>query len=488
MKVVLFHPRVENSFRASYAPLGIMSIATYLNKNGHNAIICDRYFETDKIETTLKKHNPDIIGVSITSHSFINDAIIISKAANKMGIPVVWGGSLPSAISFEALSSGFVDYVSYNEGEETWLDIANAFDAGKAFNDIEGLGFLQDGELIRNEDREFIDLAKLPDIDWTLVNPKNYFQKSYGYSRMLCTYLSKGCTGKCKYCYNPRFHRSTRRCRPIEQVIREMRFLVEEYGADGFDFTDDLMFSNRKEVLSFCNALLDSKLNICWSGYLSFGVLDALEDFELMYKAGCRSMIFGVESASEKILKSVNKAVRLGKVKTNVDLCLKAGIVPIVMFIIGLPDEDEEDLKASLKLAKELKGASVGYGYFTPLPGTEAYEELVRRKKMKPLTTLEEHAAVKETEKLLVNVTNVKTVDLITIRKYIRLRGIFTKTGDSMSEQLLKVILGAVKPMFDRGFVHFVRGSFSAVFNVLRTFTIFFHPKIRKKYGLYFHK
>lgn len=488
MKAVLFHPRIENSFRASYAPLGIMSIATYLNANGHEAVICDRFFETDKIETTLKKHSPDMVGVSITSHSFISDAIVISKAANKMGIPVVWGGSLSSAISFEALKSGFVDYVSYNEGEETWLEMANAFDAGNSFEKVKGLGFLRNGELVRTEDRDFVDLSRLPDLDWTLVTPENYFQKSYGYNKMLCTYLSKGCTGRCAYCYNPEFHRSTRRCRPLEQVIREMRLLVEKYGADGFDFTDDLMFANRNEVVDFCNALIDGKLNICWSGYLSFGILNDLKDYELMYKAGCRSMIFGVESGSEKILRSVNKSVRLEKVKNNVVLCLKAGIVPITMFIIGLPGEDEEDIRASLELAKSLKGASVGYGYFTPLPGTKAYRNLVAEGKMKPLTTLEEHAAVRETEKLLVNVTNVKTVELITVRKYIRLRGIFTKTGNSMKEQLLKVILSTCKSMFDRGFVHFLRGGFNAVFNVLRTFTIFFHPKIRKKYGLYFKK
>lgn len=488
MKAVFFHPRVENSFKSSYAPLGIMSIATYLNANRHTAIICDRYFETCKVETTLKKHNPDIIGVSITSHSFLKDAIVISKAANKLNIPVVWGGALSSAIPEEALKSGLVDYISFNEGEQTWLEMANAFDEGKAFDDIKGIGYLKDGKLINTGLRDFIDLSTLPDLDWNLVNPQNYFQKSYGYDRMLGTYLSKGCTGRCAYCYNPGFHRSSRRCRPLEQVIREMKYLKEKFGADGFDFTDDLMFANRNEVVNFCNAIIDAELDICWSGYLSFGILNNLEDFELMYKAGCRSMIYGVESASQKVLKSVNKVVHLDKVKSNVGNCLKAGIIPITMFIIGLPGEDAEDIKTSLDFAKELKGAAVACGYFTPLPGTKSYIDLVNNGKMKPLTTLEEHAAVSETEKLLVNVTNVKTIELITVRKFIRLRGLITKPGDSMKDQFLKVILSAVKPMFDRGIIHFIRGGFNAVFNVLRTFTIFLHPKIRKKYGLYFTK
>lgn len=488
MKAVLFYPRIENSFRASYPPLGIMSIATFLNANGHEAVICDRFFENDSVENILKKHNPDIIGVSIMSHTFLDDAIVISKAASACGVPVVWGGLLPTAISREILVSGFVDYVSLNEGELTWLEMAQAFDSGLSFENIKGLAYLRNGEYVRTEDRDFIDLSVLPTPDWTLINPKNYFQKSYGYSRMLSTYLSKGCTGKCAYCYNPNFHRSTRRCRPLKQVVEEMKHLKETYGADGFDFTDDLMFSTRDEVLNFCNALIDNDLNICWSGYLSVGVVNTAEDYALMYKSGCRSMIYGVESGSQRVLKSVNKYVNYDKAKENIKLCAESGIVPIVMFIIGFPGETEEDIRASVKLTKELECATVAYGYFTPIPGTKSYIDLVESKKMIPPSTLEEHAAVRETEKLFANVTEVDTIDIITVRRYIRLRGLFRKAGNSAEEQASKVFLSTAKAWMGRGAVHFIRSSFNAVFNVVRTFTIFLHPKIRKKYGLYFTK
>ncbi len=489
MKTILFHPRIENSFRASYAPLGIMSIATYLNANGHKAVIIDRFFSKEKIEHVLEMHKPDMIGVSITSHSFINDAIVISKAANAMKIPVVWGGALSSAISEEALKSGYVDYVCFDEGEFTWLEMSDAFDKGETFEDIKGLGYIKNGKCVCTERREFIDLSVLPNIDWNLVKPERYLQRSYGYSRMLNTYMSKGCSGKCAYCYNTVFHRSTRRCRPLNQVISEMRYLVENYGADGFDFTDDLMFANKKEVYDFCNAIIESNLNICWSGYLSFGIINELSDYELMYKSGCRSMIFGVESGSEKMLKSVNKKVQLDKVKSNVDSCVKAGIVPITMFIIGFPDEDEEDIKASITLAKSLnRGAAVCYSYFTPLPGTKLYCDLISCGKMSPQTTLEDLAKVQETEKLLINATKVPDIDLIVVKRFIRLRGVFNKTGNSRSEQLTKVFLSTAKSWLGRGMVHFLGSFFNSVFNMLSTLTIFLHPKIRKKYGLYFNK
>lgn len=422
------------------------------------------------------------------AHSFIKDAMFISKIAKTVDVPVVWGGSIPSAIAYECLSSGLVDYISFNEGEITWVEMGDRFDAGRSFEDVKGLGFLKNGKLIYTGEREFIDLSTMPDLDWELVDVTRYFQKSYGYERMLNTYLSKGCYGRCAYCYNPEFNHSTRRCRPLSQVIREMKYLKETYGADGFDFTDDAMFVSRKEVMEFCDALKEADMDIFWSGYLSVGTINTYEDYKTMYDSGCRSMIFGVESGSERVLKSVNKNVKLDKVVSNLDACQKAGIVPIAMFIVGLPGENEEDLKASVTLSKKLKGSAVVWGYFAPLPGTRSYRDLVACGKIPKTRTLEEFAEIKETENLVINATNIKDIDLITVRKYIRLRGIFTKTGGSANEQITKVILPTVKSWFSRGVKNFFSSSFNAIYNVARTFTIFFHPKIRKKYGLYFTK
>lgn len=488
MKAVLFYPRIEDSFRVSYPPLGIMSIATYLNANGHKAIICDRFFETDSVKDVLKKHNPDVIGVSVISFAFIKDAIHISKEAKAMGIPVIWGGIMPSTIPEETLGSGHVDYISFNEGEYTWLEMANAFDEGKAFDGIDGLGYIRNGKYIRTPDREFIDLATLPGIDWTLVKPENYFQTSYGYEKMLSTYLSKGCFGNCTYCYNPEFHCSTRRQRPIEQVIDEMRYLVEKHGAGGFDFTDDLMFLDRNQVMDFCKTMVDSGLNTCWSGYLRVGIINDAEDYKTMYDSGCRCMIYGVESGSERILRSVNKKTPLDKIVSNITCCLEAGIVPIVMFMIGFPDETADDLRATVTLAKQIEGAVVAFGCFTPLPGTAIQRELVKSGKFVPPKTLEEYSKVTFADDVTVNATEVSTLELMTIRKFFRLRGIFAKSGDSSGEQFFKVLANTLKSMSSRGIGHFLRSGFYTAFSLMNTFTIFFHPKIRKKYGLYFKK
>lgn len=488
MKTVLFYPRIENSFRSSYAPLGILSIATYLNANGHNAVVWDRFFESDSIDKVLKEHSPDVIGISVISHTFLDDAILISKAAKSRDITVIWGGSFATTIDKVILDSGLADFVSLNEGEYTWLEIADNFDSGKDYSDIDGLSYISDGRYVRNPDRAFLDLESLPELDWSLIEPKRYFQKTYGFNRMISMYFSKGCPGRCTYCYNPGFHHSTRRKRNPESVFNEMNTLVTKYGADGFDFTDDVLFSNRQEAVDFCNSLAERNMNICWSGYLRVGILNTLEDFQMLYKSGCRSLIFGIESGSPRILKNVNKHVALDKVKSNIEFCSKAGIVPISMFILGLPDEDEEDIKMSLELARSLSGAAVVYSFFTPIPGSRLYDELAEKGKLKPITDLHEYAKVQELEKLFDNYTRVPTKELLIIRKYVRLRGIVTPTANSGSEQIVKVIMSTVKSWCGRGILHFFRGALYTASNLVTLFTIFFHPKIRKKYSLYFFK
>lgn len=227
MKSIMFFPRIDGSFRASYAPLGILSIASFLNANGHESIVFDRFFEKDNLSDVFEKHKPDMIGVSILSHTFLDDAIVISKAAKEKGIIVVWGGTVGSGVARAALEEDFVDFVSYNEGEYTWRDMADAFDAGKPFDDIKGLCYMKDGEFVKNPMGDFLDLTTLPPLDWTLVDVSRYLQKSFGYDNLINIYYSKGCPNRCKYCYNPNYNRSTRRCRSFDVLISEMRYLKE---------------------------------------------------------------------------------------------------------------------------------------------------------------------------------------------------------------------------------------------------------------------
>ena len=118
MKVLLFDPQRFRSFRPATAPLGLLSIATYLNTNNHQAIICDRSHNKRSIEENLKEHKPDIIGISVITYSAIKDALKIAECAKKRGLKVVIGGSAATSLSEQFLNNKNIDFISMGEGEE----------------------------------------------------------------------------------------------------------------------------------------------------------------------------------------------------------------------------------------------------------------------------------------------------------------------------------------------------------------------------------
>lgn len=488
MKALFYYPQVELSHLPMSAPLGIMSIASFLNANGHEARIETNVYSKRLIKNSLNRFSPDIVGVSVISSNFINNALMISKTAKKMGYTVVWGGPMASAIPKLALESEYVDYISFREGEMCWLDIANAFDNHKPFDDIKGLAYLKDGVFTQNPAQELLDLSILPKLDWSLIDPHHYFTASYGCKRSIHIYWSKGCIGNCTFCYNVDFNCSKRRQRPVSIVIEEMKYLVEKYDVDGFEFTDDLMFSNPSQVKELCEAIIASGLHVSWTGYQRVGIVNNQDDYDLLYQAGCRCLMFGIETGSKRIQKSINKIISEQKILENIHMCVNAGIIPLTTFMMAFPDETAEDIKDTINLLNQFDCSIGVLNLLTPLPGTKIFKELTTNGKLKPLNSLNQYAKVRWGNKLYVNTSAVSTKEIYTIAKYYSLKGIIFKNDISPEKHFFDTIINVFSSMLHKGPVEFIRLSCHIAYTFLSFFTLFFHPRIRKKYNLYFTK
>lgn len=491
MKILFFQPMIKLFYKRVTCPLGLMAIASNLNANGHKAIICDRFLSDETPYEILKKHNPDIIGISIVANQYLNDSIDISKAAKNMGVPVVWGGPMPSEIPEEVLRSGVVDYVSYNEGEETWLEMADAFDRGESFGNIKGLCYIKDGQFVKTEQRPFIDLTKMPPLDWDLIDPPKYFQQYYQSKNMLYMYRSKGCVGTCTFCYNPKFHCSKFRTRKDEYLFDEIKYLIDKYGMDGVNFSDDLLFYSEQQAIDFSNEILKRGLNFYWGGGLRVGIIKNPEVYALMHRAGCRWFLIGVESGSPRIQKNINKYFPAEQIKDTFKMCHDNGITVIASFMVGLPGETSEDLLHTVNLAKQLRSTVCGFQYFTPIPGTVIFDELVSKGEYEPLKTLDEHANTFFGEKFSCNVSAVTTKELKVVHDYFQMRSLLFKSefkDDTDKHLLVKIIKNGMKSLGGHGILHFFRTGVFAVRDLLGAMSVVLHPGIRKKYGLYFTK
>ncbi len=489
MKVLFFLPSTGYYSRAISNPLGVMSIATYLKQHGHTVRVCDRNIQKIKTKQVIREFSPDIIGISVMAERSIKDALAISDISREMGIKVVWGGQMPTMRPKIVMDSGKVDIITMGEGENTWLELLHALENNLPLEDVDGLCYFENGKMKITKDREFADLGTFPVTDWSLADPTAYFQEFIHCKKMLYVYSSKGCPGHCSFCLNAGFHRCTHRKRPNDIVMKEIETLVKDYGADGFYFSDELWIAKKEDMYDFCRRVKESGLKFVFGIQAKVGQFE-LEDFKVLYDAGCRWILYGIESGSPERLKAVHKGVNFDKIEKTFEDCHEVGITAISNFIIGFPDETEEDLRKTVQMALKIKSNLKPFYHLTPMEGSELYEQVIRDYNFKPAKNLKEARKVISIETLKDNFTKVPDQDLKTIKCYFNWLAFIgndsiNDKAEEKSSFALQTIKDGLNAITKKGIIYFFVGGFSAAKELIYTmWNVFGHKKILKKYGI----
>lgn len=490
MNVLLINPKTSGYTRSVTVPLGLLSIASYLSSCGNKVRLYDRTVEKENIKKTEERFHPDIVGVSLISYKSFSDALAVSEFFKEKGVPVIWGGPLASELPEAVLKNPCVDAVSIGEGEQTWYELVEAYRSGqKDLSTISGLALrAPDGSCYKTAERDFLDLGTLPDLDWRFIDVEKYFQTSYGCRKMLYLYAAKGCPHSCTFCYNKDFHRCTYRKRPLDAVLREIRYLVENHGMDGVYFADELWCRNVREMHETCDSLKSLNLPFVWGGQTRIGLFNE-EDFAYMHDAGCRWIFFGVESGSPAILEKMNKRIAYGKIEQTFADCKKAGIVAIGSFIIGFPGETEEDVRQTVSLIERLDTSLINLNFFIVVPGSDMYLQLVAEGKYPAVTDM---AMLKDSDpmqNLEYNFSEVPALDIKVVRSRYMWRS-FTSNDIAVDGKKTsftkKVIVDALKSVKSGDLFVFLMATWNAGLEFLRIlFYAHAYPKIRTKYGLH---
>lgn len=488
MRFLFINPRTSGYTRSVSTPLGLLSIATYLESKGHSVKIYDRSIEKTKLQKVMYEYEPDAVGISLISYKSIKDTLYIAKAVKEAGLPVVVGGPLPSELVEMTLAYDCIDIVSIGEGENTWLDLAGYFE-GKIGNldEIKGIAYRRNsGQVVRTQEREFIDLAEIPALNWSLIDVPKYFQSSYGCDKMLYLYAAKGCPFSCTFCYNKDYHRCTYRKRPLETLLEDIRVLVKNYGMNGVYFADELWCRNRDEMHDICDKLKALNLDFVWGCQTRVGIFD-FEDFEYMYNSGCRWIFFGIESGSKAMLKSINKRIDYDKIEQSFADCNRANIACIGAFIMALPDETCEDAMETVNLIKKLDTKLINVNYLAVVPGSEIYKQLIAQGRYVEVDDLETFGKRSPIDKLEYNFSKLPEKDIKVIRAFFMWRSFTAKDipGTKSYSFTKKVIVDAVKSVRSGDFISFVLSSFNAFFEFLgMAYYSHCFPSVREKYGL----
>lgn len=487
MNTLIVIPRAEYNYKAPDMPLGMYSVATYLKQHGHKVTVTDRSFDKTSPEEMIKKYSPDIVLLTVLSNRVANDAKKITEKFRAAGITVVWGAGFASIYSDIILKEGLCDYITMKEGEICTLNLLNALEKGEDPSLVRGIGMIKNGKPFYTPEEPPADLADLPVIDFSVYDPEKYIHRYISCKKMTYLYTGKGCPGCCTFCSHAPYNYYCYRVRPVEYVIEEIEYLIQNHGLDGVYFSDACWYVDKKNMYRFCSLLDERKIHIHWGCEVRIGIYND-EDLKYMYEHGCRWIFFGVETGDPDMMKKIKKGITLTQIKDNIFSCKKIGITSIASFIVGYPDETPEQLAATVNFAKELDPGIVSFAIFTPAVGSELCETLEKEGKYKTPDSFDRIKKLIVGEASSYKCNTIPQNELMVIKSCFLWES-FTKKSTAEDTKRFEVATNSIKDAIDNLTRLGMRGIVPGIVLIAKQFIPVFywshsHKKIRKKYGL----
>jgi anaerobic magnesium-protoporphyrin IX monomethyl ester cyclase len=370
-----------------FTPLGLGYLAAVLEKNEYKVDVIDcqaAKLSYEEFKSEIGKRQPNIVGVTSTTLTY-KSGLRIAKIAKEVfpNCLTIMGGSHVTFWDENALKEcPELDVVVRKEGENTLLEIVQRLEAGKSFHDVIGTTCRKDGKIVKNPDRPYIkDLDSLPFPAhnlWPLETLRKYGNIVYPIM------ASRGCVFWCDFCTAVRMFGRNYRMRSPKNVVDEIEFLHETYGASQFTFYDDAFTVDQNRTAEICHEIMKRKLKIKWDCETRVDMVT--KDLLLkMREAGCIAIWFGVESGSQRVIDAMGKGFSLIQTMNAFQWAKDAGLMTVAGVILGFPGETKESAMETIKLVEKINPDDVGYYIATPYPGTPMYE-LVKEKGLLKVT------------------------------------------------------------------------------------------------------
>ena len=181
---------------------------------------------------------------------------------------------------------------------------------------------------------------------------------------------SRGCPGKCNFCSSPTFWKFARYRSPND-VIKEMRFLIEEYGAEEIQIEDDNMTGWGDRAKEIFRQMKSLGIVWCAPNGVRINSIDE-EMMQLMKDSGCYRLTYAIESGNEQLRTGyIKKPYKNKDIKMIVNLTKKYDIGLHTYWIIGFPNETRQQIQETYNFAKELNSDSASFCLATPMIGTQ---------------------------------------------------------------------------------------------------------------------
>jgi len=370
--------RTGLGFALALIPIGLEYVAASIEDIVDEVNILDMLHERRRsLPYFLESFSPDLVGISMSATEY-RSGLSIALTAKKMGIVTVLGGYHPTAMPDELFSHNQVDIVVRGEGELTMRELVQRGSP----EGVLGISYKENNKVTHNPDRPLIE-----DLD-SLPFPTRHLRRHKYTSAIIRDrvideiHTSRGCWGHCTFCCEPCMSRSRQRFRSPENVIEEIDQIynvIHERKPLSILIGDPNFMGDAERVDRFCDLLSELKLDIVFQAMVR---ADSMARHPEIVKKMCDNNIIhfcmGIESPNLKDLNTTKKGVTAEIQKKAIQVIRDFGGVAAGTFVIGLPNQIEEEIKHFPTYAKEIGLMSAAFGIATPFPGTEFYTSLER--------------------------------------------------------------------------------------------------------------
>ena len=385
VKVVLAQPPLRNVLSAATPdyvddnrgftpPMGLLYIQAAVERSPHESVFIDANLHGWSHEEAARQilaQQPDLIGFQAMTFTLL-DVCLTAKEIKKIDprVKIVVGGPHPTIFPRETANLEYIDFAFAGEGEVGFPVFLNVLHDPAAWASVSGLAYKNGDQTIYVPSKGL--LSNLDSIAYPARKSSCYREYSSVLARknpITVMISSRGCPFNCVFCN--RMGRKYR-CHSAEFVLGEIETILE-LGIEEIFIHDDTFTIKRDRVEKICNGIIERGYDITWEARTRVDCVDE-ELLALMRKAGCYRLSFGVESGSEKVLKSIRKGIDLAQVEKIFASCKREGIVSLADFMFGNLDEEREDIEKSIQLVGKINPDYVQYSICSPYPGTPLYQ------------------------------------------------------------------------------------------------------------------
>lgn len=325
----------------------------------------------------IEDFKPDLIAVSVMSSTYDDGVKLLRNNRDCFNCPVVFGGVHATLDPRDTLNNDIVNYAIVGEGDQVIVDLANCLSRELDPSNLDNLAYRDnDGNIVVNKLRSFVDLDTLPCPDWSIFDKRHFFRPFMGkiYTGSFYT-MSRGCPYACNYCVNSTLKVIQKDCgryfrlQSAKKTISDLRQLKEKYGVNWIKFADDSIMSMNIEYLKELRDGL-KELDIMF-GCSVRPETTTDEKVSILKDMGCVAMSVGIESGNEELRK-----VQLGRRMSNEQIINAIKImndhdIRVSTFnMVGLPGEKRENVFETIELNRKLKVSSCNCYVVYPYPGT----------------------------------------------------------------------------------------------------------------------